>query len=1792
MVRYPSSRQRRDGVILVVVVSLLALFAVIGLGYVIYAESAATASRMRRETEVAYGFSAELQPEIVLNGTLARILYDSPDDATGVYNALRGHSLARSIYGWNPPSVTDPATGKLINTNVVPFNGTGHQKSPEPINVPGLLKPLSGLPWDNILNYTYFSGDPIIRDPERYPIDPNLATSYRQSLAGSPTIYFGGYNQPYTYPDLNNVFLAAVRASDGQVLTPSFHRPWLFLGPTPPIPDLTFLTNTTHPDWYKPSGRLKLLRPRPIDQVNLNNARQLQIWQANGSPPFPPTENITAGQLTQYSNATQALIQNGLIMPYPTDVGGDVKNLLGSPGGNDSVWIDLGLPVRMTRDGKKFKPLVAFLVRDLDGLVNINAAGNMRGQSQVAQIFPGQYTNLTHVSNMGVGRHEINVQKVLNPGSLQTVAAEYANLFTGNNTIGQAGRYTSVNVPQYPFTGNQLPSYLNPPTGSGVMTYNNVRATVLPATQFLDHDPPYYRIDLDASRESELRQRSIPPRGFAYQQAMLQPLTLSCFPDYYNPPPGNVIANTGATFGAAAIATTGYGNDSQAEQTSHPLLFNSMRKTGNSVLLDAQDMYRLQARYNSPLDWQNSTLSRILPNTLASAQVRHSITLLSADMSRPGLTPQTFTPHLSTVPTYGISAPMASPSVSVPPEMGPIPLAANGETVATANQLILLTPAEIAALPEDYRGNALSTFSAANGQVIKSPPPVSDGRNLATGLRERIDLNRPLAPYPAFNVAGPGRYFPNPADPQITLADRDRQAFAADIFNALCLAVGIKAPDSISLTVVAAVGDTRMMPIFLNPIAITDIPTYKYLAQLAANIVDDIDEDDVMTQFRWIDPAGTPPHPEVMATDSVVYGVEMPKVVLNEVYIEVTNGLQPAPVPAIPVPPMDYIVRKNPPQPDGPNNRKANKYRVNLWVELHNTMTPPYVNDNNPGSLTTQKFQQFRTDNAQWLWNGPTVNSAYQMHLISSTAAGIAVPDVNDPPPSLYPGLPAAQKKVTFSAANHVLNPVDTAITPAGSSPSSYRSTSATKNDGFFVVGPDQLSMPGAAVPIQHDFGDTAGATLQSPSMWFDVVAGALEGNFSFAKPKIVLQRLANPYIPAGPTNPYVTVDFMDVSQFTSAAGNPAHNVNISYWTGSPGNRPPALQNSQQPRSVVRRQPFAGHVSHLAAHQDPTMPPPAPSSPYHSFFRHNGNLDTPPTALPEPDPNGGLERFDWFVHHDRKLISPVELIHVADTNPRDVTQRFIYKTQISGPPPVQVVVRQGHTAPWTDDRQIVGNPPTSSLPLSKFVTITPAPAQPPTPSSRLYRALEMFRVGDRTIEMAFGGREIGKVNINTIYDQATFDAVCDAVRKELNGTPLFDSALNFTQADVNSVWTALTNGQFNKSARTPQLNQVGTYSQISGQDLPFWGMGAPHEALSQQYPPVLTNLPVGQQQTIQNAGIEATLLRSIVQNTTAPVFQRTRIFDAESQFNTTSATPPNATNPAPPVPHPMLEKSLLSKIFEHLTTRSNVFAVYMTVGYFEVKDDTQKPELLGDEIGVLRDLNGGIVESKAIRHRMFAIIDRTNLTLQPPTFNVTTGAMEQNDPQKREDPLRQGPAPYFYTSQLQLTPAVNPPTNSVVTRWKVVVPVTATATPNAGGYVAWASGQYNGISWQLSSALQPNASSPSSPPSPSAPQPLATQNASVLFVGTGSDQRRMVVCAIRTTGTTGFVEVEVGIPPAIPPGSPNDVRILNKWINLGGPPSSPALITNAIAGNPGPQPDFDHKQPNYRGVVLYSVIMD
>src|SRR5205085_375716 len=101
------------------------------------------------------------------------------------------------LYGYNDGGI-----------NSTPFNGVGRLHAPSPLdNVDDYL----------LVNYTYFPADNFLRDPERL--------GWRKALDQSRGLYTGGFNVPYTYPDLNNLFLAAVKA-DGTVLLPSYHRPW------------------------------------------------------------------------------------------------------------------------------------------------------------------------------------------------------------------------------------------------------------------------------------------------------------------------------------------------------------------------------------------------------------------------------------------------------------------------------------------------------------------------------------------------------------------------------------------------------------------------------------------------------------------------------------------------------------------------------------------------------------------------------------------------------------------------------------------------------------------------------------------------------------------------------------------------------------------------------------------------------------------------------------------------------------------------------------------------------------------------------------------------------------------------------------------------------------------------------------------------------------------------------------------------------------------------------------------------------------------------------------------------------------------------------------------------------------------------------------------------------------------------------------------------------------------------------------------------------------------------------
>src|SRR5438874_10257437 len=92
----PATENPRPAVVLLIVVILLALFAVVGLGFMLYAESEATASRIYREGQaVSTKNAANIAAQELLNYAFGQLLYDCRDDGTDVLSALRGHSLAR-----------------------------------------------------------------------------------------------------------------------------------------------------------------------------------------------------------------------------------------------------------------------------------------------------------------------------------------------------------------------------------------------------------------------------------------------------------------------------------------------------------------------------------------------------------------------------------------------------------------------------------------------------------------------------------------------------------------------------------------------------------------------------------------------------------------------------------------------------------------------------------------------------------------------------------------------------------------------------------------------------------------------------------------------------------------------------------------------------------------------------------------------------------------------------------------------------------------------------------------------------------------------------------------------------------------------------------------------------------------------------------------------------------------------------------------------------------------------------------------------------------------------------------------------------------------------------------------------------------------------------------------------------------------------------------------------------------------------------------------------------------------
>ncbi|MCI0378771.1 MAG: hypothetical protein L0215_14280, partial [Gemmataceae bacterium] len=640
----------------------------------------------------------------------------------------------------------------------------------------------------------------------------------------------------------------------------------------------------------------------------------------------------------------------------------------------------------------------------------------------------------------------------------------------------------------------------------------------------------------------------------------------------------------------------------------------------------------------------------------------------------------------------------------------------------------------------------------------------------------------------------------------------------------------------------------------------------RYLAQLAVNIVDYIDNDDYMTLFlwngTWAGAGGTPEY---------LFGTELPRLVINEVYAQMDND------------PLD----------PGVANNAATYYKLNVWAELFNPFKPtPQLPTPEVYPLDQGNAKLVNLDTSD-MTNMTVTNMPYQLVLIKQDTS-LRRPDNSKGEPQLANILTTdGMTQCVVDDWNDPMNPATRQVLPGDGK----FSGPPMGNDGFYVIGPIPNN---DADPANHFLaGRNPGfaTTQKSKKLSAKILPTEKDGKFS-----VLLRRLANPHLAFDPLgNPYITVDYIDKIYIDAGVLN---GIKIDPAGAD------LSKTMDMGQSLGRKQPYAADMGGTQADpydatksqwlpQDPIYAvPPMPAPPKHTLFRHNAREETPPPN--QATPNQTLKMpFDWLVHLDRAPINPIDLLHVSGYRPFELTQQFVQsRPAMIGQQDVAFL----HYAPWVVEPTL------------------------------LYRFLELTAVQDQMDGQATpgNGRVPGKIAINSsMFEKEILEALCDP-----------QAVSGFTLADIATL-----------HAKIMQSRNGPDGMPYTQDDKPFMPLGVG-----------FVSPPDPNGQFPNGLGINDTILRD---DPTVPVAPKPKLFELQN---------PNVT-------HPYKRAELLQKVYNNVTTRSNCFAVWLTVGFFEVVDETARPPKLGKEIGKS--------ENRNIRHRMFAIIDRTHLQIRPLWFNTT-----------------------------------------------------------------------------------------------------------------------------------------------------------------------------------------------------------
>lgn len=537
----PSRHQRRGGAVIIVVLSLMTTLLFLGLFFFNWSSQEVANAELFADPDVS-GLPA-IDPDPIFDMAAEQLIVGTREGNKlsalwGGMHSMLAHRIGR-IDGDLKPTDTNVGTGQGIRIEYA-ADASG---LPDLVDYGGTSPDLDDPDQFRFVYTDPTTGSQTQRTLEEFVLNYSpLAQPVAATLDGSGNVvYLDAFNQPvdsipyyrpdvdYTYPDHNSLFLAyderaPVDPSDPdspdyrRILIPSFFRPQLFpqyrsndgskdFGTIYDIPNHKAQVFRPHKGHLYPNGDERYL----TDSTPAKSGDTTRTLK-----PFPFPAPATDAKMGIFNDASSASNSEDYSL-LDVDLDGD--------GINDSIWMDLDLPMIQFANGAEYVPLVSFKVLDADGLLNVNAHGNMQGLLKLSR---NPALDPLSVSNLGMSRSEVNPLWALSAwltgtetesdlasasrnlidkfGNAPTTRMELANLewlmiLTGwqpQQVAGQAilGRYGELNLvamSQTPLPGrtgfdddgnngrygrifNGFPGFVHPlsPIGTGLHGYNDL----------------------------------------------------------------------------------------------------------------------------------------------------------------------------------------------------------------------------------------------------------------------------------------------------------------------------------------------------------------------------------------------------------------------------------------------------------------------------------------------------------------------------------------------------------------------------------------------------------------------------------------------------------------------------------------------------------------------------------------------------------------------------------------------------------------------------------------------------------------------------------------------------------------------------------------------------------------------------------------------------------------------------------------------------------------------------------------------------------------------------------------------------------------------------------------------------------------------------------------------------------------------------------------------------------------------------------------------------------------------